>query len=168
MVSTRSKASNTVETGDKREAPSTTASGSGGAKRAKKDKNGKLEVGDDGEVGLKKEEREGKVDEKVNESKVDVTEPKTEDNTKQDEPKAEKEETTKDVQGTKEENVDEEDQNAEGRTRSGPGETKQEVRFFGPDHLGLTSREMRLTTRLEANRPALISKSLNMVSHYPP
>lgn len=59
MVSTRSKkTSNSSDTGTKRSAPVAT-SGSGSNKKAKKE-DGKLEVGEDGQVGLKDESSDDK------------------------------------------------------------------------------------------------------------
>ena len=52
MVSTRSKGTAAAETGEKRSAPAKTSGGT--TKKAKKE-DGKLEVGEDGQVGLKEE-----------------------------------------------------------------------------------------------------------------
>lgn len=109
MVSTRSKGT-AVETGEKRSAPA--KSGGGATKKAKKE-DGKLEVGEDGQVGLKeepsadKEESSNGKDEdkgKVNDQKPEKDEDDKEDN----KPKA-----GEDMDQTREEMKEEEGKKAE-------------------------------------------------------
>lgn len=127
MVSTRSKASNNAETGEKRAAPPTNAaSGAGGAKRTKKEKNGKLEVGDAGEVGLKKEESKKDVT-SVQNKEVARGDVESNPEAKVEKPDADSKEEQTDDQAEKTDVKESDDSNGEARTRSGPGETKQEV-----------------------------------------
>lgn len=55
MVATRSSNSSTAETGEKRSAPSAPSAASGRSSKKAKKEDGKLEVGKDGQVGLKEE-----------------------------------------------------------------------------------------------------------------
>lgn len=116
MVSTRSKGTAaSAETGEKRSAPATK---SGGASKKAKKEDGKLEVGEDGQVGLK-EEPNGKGEE-------DITEDQTEDDQEEvkgeekeekedsgDEEKASKPKAGEDMPRTREEMKEEEDKKAE-------------------------------------------------------
>jgi hypothetical protein len=144
MVSTRTRGtdktsdSGPTQTGRKRSAPSTSSTKAKPvAKKSKPVKNGKLEVGTDGEVGLKQEEskEEGEEDK---EDKEDV--PGTPDGQGGNkENKEEKSEQVEEVDrsgdapgGTEEKDPvasDKEDEEQEVK-RSGLGETKQEVRHL--------------------------------------
>lgn len=109
MVSTRSrKDSNQAVSGDKRAAADDNGASS---KKPKVEKNQKLQVGKDGDVELKKEESQTKQEE----SASDI--PRSTENKEEGVDAEVKEEVKK----------DEEEESAEARTRSGPGETKQEV-----------------------------------------
>ena len=126
MVSTRSKGSTSAETGEKRSAPSDTGGSSG--KRTKKEKNGKLEVGVDGEVGLKKEADETEKVDSKEQAKTAEGEDQNAEGTKDTEAKDEQAKGGDDKTAAGESD----DKHVEAKTRSGPGETKQEASFCMP------------------------------------
>ena len=163
MVSTRSKGSTSTETGEKRSAPSDTGGSSG--KRTKKEKNGKLEVGVDGEVGLKKEADETAQEDIREQSKaVEGADQKTA-GAKDTEAKDEQAKGGEDKADVGESD----DKHVEGKTRSGPRETKQEARFCLPHCVDRADgRATRSTRRLAANPLAPTWKSRSTVSKITP
>lgn len=118
MVSTRSKAG--ASTGDKRAADAPDAKAD--TKKPKVEKDGKLEVGDEGEIGLKKDgskaERQTK-ETGADGKREDVKEEGTENADKNGAGKNQQDERT--AKGSGQDDV---------KTRSGPGESKQDVGLF--------------------------------------
>ena len=109
MVSTRSrKDSHQAIAGDKRTAADDNGASS---KKPKVEQNQKHQVGKDGDVELKKEEPKAKEEDSASDD------PKS--------PEIKEEGVAAEVK--EEAKKDEEEECAEARTRSGPGETKQEV-----------------------------------------
>jgi len=116
MVSTRSKAG--ASTGGKRAADAPKEQSD--AKKPKTDKEGKLEVGEEGEVRLKNKEAEAEDDgqEREDNDKEELNKKETveneggDDNGQQRQPREPEDESAEQKQG---------------KTRSGPGESKQEV-----------------------------------------
>lgn len=128
MVSTRSKqTTDEPSTGEKRTAPNIENKG-GVSKKAKVEKDQKLEVGDNRDVELKKEE-EGKQDKGEDDKAEDANDGNG--------------------QGEAKEGADarEGSGHAEGKTRSGPGETKQEVGLSGKVRLMAGRRAGRQDSR---------------------
>ena len=119
MVSTRSRDKQS-KVGDKREAEEVDRSD---AKKSKvhnggTGKDGKLEVGDDGQIGLK-EEKEDDVQDKEEDK---VEDGGTTGNTPKEEGSSDEQKPNDQAEDAKAHD------DSDARTRSGPGETKQEVR----------------------------------------
>ena len=117
MVSTRSKGTAAAETGEKRSASANSSGGT--AKKAKKE-DGKLEVGEDGQLGLKEEPSADKEDSAAGKEETSIEEEETKGKTSQNGLKNDKEDKDdskpkagEDMNQTREEMKEEEGKKAE-------------------------------------------------------
>jgi len=117
MVSTRSKGTAAAETGEKRSAP---AKSSGGTTKKAKKEDGKLEVGEDGQLGLKEEPSADKEDSAAGKEESSNEEEEIKGNTSQNGLKKDKEDKDdskpkagEDMNQTREEMKEEEGKKAE-------------------------------------------------------